>query len=278
MSPIKLTIITVNYNNDNGLEETIKSVLSQTYKDFEYGVVDGGSQDNSLEIIQRYVPSINFWMSEKDNGIYHAMNKGIRKSKGEFLYFLNSGDRLYDESVLEKVVQNLTTENDLVYGDAVLKNVKTHKEWKQTHPETLDFSYLYRTTICHQACFFRKSLFNELFYYNENYKIYSDWEFLICAIYKKEIRYKKIDMNICYFNTDGTSSDPEARLAAKDERRQILEHHFPLFHDDYARLTSYSSYRFEQLKQIENSKLARYVVSMVFKCLLMMMPSNNKKR
>ena len=82
-----ITIITVNYNNETGLEKTLKSVCTQSYNDFEYIVIDGGSTDGSLEIIERYKSFISYWVSEKDNGVYHAMNKGINRAKGDFILF-----------------------------------------------------------------------------------------------------------------------------------------------------------------------------------------------
>jgi glycosyltransferase involved in cell wall biosynthesis len=104
----KLSIITINYNNSIGLKKTIESVVSQSCSEFEFIVIDGGSQDVSKEIIELHQSKINYWVSEKDKGIYHAMNKGIRASSGEYILFLNSGDVLLDDvEILNKVVLNL---------------------------------------------------------------------------------------------------------------------------------------------------------------------------
>lgn len=99
---MKFSIITINYNNCEGLEKTIQSVIEQSYKGYEYIVIDGGSTDGSIDIIKKYEPSITFWVSEKDSGIYNAMNKGIRHSTGEYLNFMNSGDTFYEPEVLKK--------------------------------------------------------------------------------------------------------------------------------------------------------------------------------
>ena len=99
---MKLSIITINYNNLAGLQKTIESVVSQTFRDFEWIVIDGGSVDGSRELIERYANSFSYWVSEPDKGIYNAMNKGIVVAKGDYLLFLNSGDWLCDEMALER--------------------------------------------------------------------------------------------------------------------------------------------------------------------------------
>ena len=99
----KLSIITVNLNNKAGLQKTIESVFSQTFTDYEYLVIDGGSEDGSKELIKKYENKFVYWVSEKDKGIFNAMNKGILKASGEYLLFLNSGDYFYDSAVLDDV-------------------------------------------------------------------------------------------------------------------------------------------------------------------------------
>ena len=117
MSNKKLSVITINYNNKNGLIKTINSVINQTYKDFEFIIIDGGSTDGSLEVIQEYSGQINYWVSEPDNGIYHAMNKGIVMAKGEYCNFMNSGDCFFDEQVLKNAFShNLSV--DIFIGKA----------------------------------------------------------------------------------------------------------------------------------------------------------------
>ena len=98
----QISIITINYNNASGLEKTIRSVVEQTYNEYEYIIIDGASSDKSKEVIQEYQRYIDFWCSEKDSGIYNAMNKGIQKASGEYLLFLNSGDVLNNSAVLDR--------------------------------------------------------------------------------------------------------------------------------------------------------------------------------
>ena len=111
----QISIITINYNNASGLEKTIRSVVEQTYNEYEYIIIDGASSDKSKEVIQEYQRYIDFWCSEKDSGIYNAMNKGIQKASGEYLLFLNSGDVLNNSAVLADIHGFLSGE-DIVYG------------------------------------------------------------------------------------------------------------------------------------------------------------------
>src|SRR6478735_1115877 len=118
MSKIQLSIITINYNNLQGLQKTIESVVSQSFKDFEYIIIDGGSTDGSKVLIEKYSESITYWVSEKDNGIYPAMNKGIQVANGEYLLFLNSGDWFYENTTLSMAIPMLRP-FDIVYGNTM---------------------------------------------------------------------------------------------------------------------------------------------------------------
>lgn len=268
----KLSIITINYNNLEGLKRTVESVVNQTWQEFEYIIIDGGSTDGSKEIIADYQKRITYWVSEKDNGIYHAMNKGINKSTGDFLIFMNSGDVFYNDTIIDVLVSELKTTDAIVYGDVVLRNEKKDTERIQKHPEKLNFSYFYNQTICQQACFIKRSLFDTIFYFNENYKITSDWEFLIYAIYIEKVQTRKIDVLISIYDTSGISGNPDFRQIATKEREQTINKYFLLYKEDYDLLCSYSSYRFGQLKQIEKSVFFRKLTSIIFKFITVMLP------
>lgn len=172
---MKLSIITINYNNCEGLRKTIDSVLSQTWKDFEWIVIDGGSTDGSRELIEQYQEHFAYWCSEPDKGVYNAMNKGIAKAKGEYLNFMNSGDTYYEAETLQKVFAEKRSA-DVVYGDC-LKVYEDHTEM-MVYPNSMEFYVISEGMICHQAMFIR-SLFLKDNPYDESMKICADRKHLI---------------------------------------------------------------------------------------------------
>lgn len=185
---MKLTIITINYNNCSGLKVTINSVLSQSCQDFEWIIVDGGSTDGSREFIEDTEKVVltkgpcvkeGFkWISEKDDGIYNAMNKGITKSHGDYLYFLNSGDALYDNNVLQDVLKFLDGKTCIIVGRIQIDGGKI----SAAYPRNYSFYHLTYHTYPHQSSFIARSAFDRYGLYNENLRIVSDWEFFIKAV------------------------------------------------------------------------------------------------
>ena len=153
---MKLTVLTINYNNKEGLIKTFESVRAQTWKDFEFIVIDGGSTDGGKELIEQN-DQINYWVSEKDSGVYNAMNKGIKKAKGDYIIFMNSGDFFYDEYVLEKVRDEFDSNIDILYGDSVFFNDKGYRKVIKA-PNKLTFGFFYDGGLNHQAVFIKKPL------------------------------------------------------------------------------------------------------------------------
>lgn len=168
---MRLTIITINYNNCRGLKKTIESILCQTWRDFEWIVIDGGSTDGSKELIEQYQDHFTYWCSEPDKGIYNAMNKGIIKAKGDYLNFMNSGDSFHSSDVLEKVF-SINIKSDILYGDA--NRIDKEKENIHLYPRKLSIHYLLTDGFCHQATFIKTSLLKNGGY-REDYKIIADW-------------------------------------------------------------------------------------------------------
>ena len=171
---MKLSIITVNYNDAAGLERTIKSVISQTFHDFEFIVIDGGSTDGSVDVIKRYANNIDYWVSEPDGGIYQGMNKGLRQAKGEYVNFMNGGDCFHSPNVLETIFFN-NTEADIITGD---HEGSTHPCIGQSGISMLD---LFTGAVDHQASFIRREIALR-HPYDEKYRIVSDWKFFIEAL------------------------------------------------------------------------------------------------
>ena len=171
----QLSIITINLNNRDGLKNTINSVINQTFGNFEYIVIDGGSTDGSADVIERYSNKISYRISEKDSGIYNAMNKGIKKATGEYCLFLNSGDTLFDRTTIE-IVFARNRDEDILYGNLIFDYLNG-KQHVRKMPRSLNFKHMMRDTLWHPVSFIKRDLFNQLGLYNENFKIASDYDF-----------------------------------------------------------------------------------------------------
>lgn len=228
---IRISIITINYNNSSGLDKTIQSVINQTYSNYEYIIIDGGSTDGSVQTINKYLDIINYWVSEKDNGIYHAMNKGIRASKGEYLLMLNSGDYLVDETVLERVAL-LELQQKIVYGNVIWDDGR--KKFNGYFPSNLTFKYFIDHSLGHQAAFIKRSVHDVVGLYDESLKIVSDWKVFILAICKYNLSSEHISFPISVCIRDGLSCLPESLPVIASEKRAVLQREFPLFLNDYA--------------------------------------------
>lgn len=211
-----ISIITINYNNASGLKETIRSVVNQTYNEYEYIIIDGASADESKDVIQEYQQSIDFWCSENDSGIYNAMNKGIQKSTGKYLLFLNSGDVLNDSAVLSDIHCFLKGE-DFVYGDLFFMGEGGSGE-KFVYPDELTVSYFLERSLGHPATFIRRELFQNCLY-TESLKIVSDWEFFVKKIVLEGCSYRHVERTISIFDTNGVSSNS---LECIKERELVL--------------------------------------------------------
>lgn len=222
---MKYTIITINYNNCDGLRQTIENVIHQTYTDYEYIIIDGGSTDGSVEVIKHYADKITYWVSEPDKGIYNAMNKGILKAHGEYLNFMNSGDYFYDNKVLEGIIPFLTA--DIVQGN--LYNRMT-KQFSHRYYDNITMRFFYEAAFDHQACFFNRDLFcNSL--YDENYKIVSDWLFCMKKIIFENKKFRNIPINVASYEGNGISYNNPKQ---EEERNKALHSLLPpLILSDY---------------------------------------------
>lgn len=271
---MKISVITINYNDKEGLRKTVESVVNQTWQDFEFIIIDGGSTDGGKELIQQYESSIDYWVSESDKGAYHAMNKGIRAAKGDFVLFLNSGDILHKNNVLEKVIASINNDFGIFYGDVIIK--KPNSERHKKYPKVLSFSYFYTGALCHQSCFIKRSLFEEHFYYNEDYKIYADGEFFIYTICHQNVPYKHLDLIISDYDFTGISSNPKYSNIHDIERMQTIHKYFPLFEEDYKTLSRTNSKRIQQLFFIERFPVAWKMVKGVMNLVLVFLPKPKK--
>lgn len=208
---MRLSIITINYNNLDGLKKTIESVLSQSFKDYEWIVIDGGSTDGSRELIEQNQSHYAFWCSEHDKGIYNAINKGITHANGDYVQFLNSGDWLYAETTLEKAFAQINGKYDIYYGDMVQVNGDDNQNDSKKHnlnpivyPDELGFFFFPYNNICHQATFYRRTLFDNN-PYDESFSIVSDWAMNLNLLFKG-CTFKHLSQFIVYYDNRGRSS------------------------------------------------------------------------
>lgn len=273
---IAISIITVNFNNKQGLQKTIESVVGQTSRNFEFIIIDGGSTDGSTDCIALYQADLTYSVSEPDNGIYHAMNKGIRQANGLYLLFLNSGDTLADTTVLENVEPYLLPDHiDILYGDAAY--LEPGGKVIRKYPKELSFGFFLEQNLSHQASFIRRSLFSDLFFYNEKNKIVSDWEFLMYAICKANRSYQHIDLVICDYDVSGISSLTDNHPDMYEERERAINKHFPLMVYDYEKVKLLESKRLQQFFYIKNYKFAYKILKGLMSLLLLFLPKRNFK-
>ena len=254
---MKLSIITINYNNAEGLRKTMESVLAQTYTEIEYIIVDGASIDGSVDVIRELAtrPTIK-WVSEKDTGIYNAMNKGIRMATGEYIEILNSGDILFDANVTQRMIEHLDQINaqnenpiGILYGNMIKVNAQGKVVGKSGYTE-YSLRQFYSSTLNHDCAYILKDLFEEYGLYDEQLKIVSDWKWYLQVIGLGRVKPEYVDIDVTIFDDGGIS---ETNLALRNaERRKVMEEVLPP-----AVLWDYDTHAFEmeQMKRLRRWKM-----------------------
>jgi len=219
---MKISIITINYNNRDGLQGTLESVRTQTTADFEYIVIDGGSTDGSRELIASYADRLDYWVSEPDRGIFHAMNKGVQAARGTWCLFLNSGDRLFGPDIVERTLP-LLTDADFYTGHLATLHYEYHRV---PPPQRISAHTLLRTPMSHQATFIRTELLRAR-PYKEEYRLISDWEQMVFELLLQNRSYQPLDYPVACYDRTGISSQPQNRERYEAERKQAIEGLFP---------------------------------------------------
>lgn len=230
---MKLSIITVNLNNKSGLQKTIDSVISQTYKDFEWIIIDGGSTDGSKELIEQYSQYITYWISEPDKGIYNAMNKGIISANSEYLLFLNSGDWLINTNIIEQAFPFMNNA-DFVYGSLQLVNRDGDIKIWDIPIDSVTGELFLNSTMPHPATFIKKEKLLQYGGYDESYKIAADWKFFMDAILFGNSSLKKMPFVVSVFSEDGISSTQLTQVNL-ERQRGIEQTWSNILIDDYKR-------------------------------------------
>lgn len=291
---MRLSIITINYNNAEGLYRTIQSVKSQTFRDFEHIIVDGASTDGSVEIIREYADNEDIrpegykairqenskadnlsslpnhlitsspitWISEKDRGVYDAQNKGIRLAHGEYCYFLNAGDTFCNEHVLELIfkpltfnLSPLTSTPDILYGNEIIVDGNGQRVGIARGVANPSFVDLYNSCMKHQASFVRRSLFDKYGMYDADMRICSDFDWFFRVIaFHNEVTLHYKDVDIAYFENTGLSYH-SPEFCAK-ERQQILDRYMSKrMQRDYLLLG-----RYPRLSRVGDSKMVKLLL------------------
>jgi glycosyltransferase involved in cell wall biosynthesis len=218
--PLKVSVITVVYNDSKNIENTIKSVIAQVDCNIEYIIIDGGSTDGTLDIIKAYNKEISFWRSKKDNGIYDAQNIGITKSTGDYLLFLNSGDTFYKNDVIKGFTDKLEVHKvDLLYGDFR----KVFQEYNSVYISKRNLNSVKKGVApSHQATLISKKVLKEMKGFDLRYSSAAAFDFF-CRFYKSDYTYIKIGKIIVDFLAGGYSSN---KSLTYNERFKIIKEHF----------------------------------------------------
>lgn len=214
-----VSIITVVYNGVNFIEETIQSVLTQTYKNVEYIIVDGASTDGTIDIIKKYKDKINIWISEPDKGIYDAMNKGIVFANGKWLNFLNAGDSFVDKNVLKNIFTVEISDATLIYGDIIARKENGKHLAVSSIILKDDKSIKKGMKVCHQAIFYHKDII-EL--YDQDLRLKAEWKHLIHITRNKKFKPMKFDFPFVYYSVGGIGSQ-QLTLNQKEYRQVFLD-------------------------------------------------------
>ncbi|WP_341220837.1 glycosyltransferase family 2 protein [Polaribacter atrinae] len=223
-----VSIITINYNNLVGLEKTVTSVVNQTYSNFEYLIIDGGSIDESFEYLSSKKDFFTYFVSEKDSGIYNAMNKGIKASKGEYLLFLNSGDVLIGETALNDFINNSSFSGDIIYGDYQFLDGRVKK-----YPDVITPLHFLKSSLPHQSSLIKRDLFFKLGLYDERFEIVSDKAFFLKCLLSNQVEFKHISQALSVIDLNGVSNNKECINKVILENSIILKENLGVYYADY---------------------------------------------
>ncbi len=241
MKKSKVSVVTVVFNNKDGIKETIESVINQTLP-CEYIIIDGGSTDGTVDIIKEYDTQIDYWVSEPDNGIYDAMNKGLQKVTGEWVCFMNSGDRFHDNTVIEDIFQkNYSNKVGVIWGNTDLYNKNKYVSKFKNKPFTMALMP-YRTGmgICHQSMFICTRVAKELMF-DTKYQISADFA-MAYKIYKKGFKFIHVDKTVSNYDISGISSLSENGIKILHENMRIFIESNPQYCIQYLLYSLFKQY------------------------------------
>lgn len=274
---MRLSIVTINRNNADGLEKTMYSVAHQTFGEFEYIVIDGASTDGSVDVIKKYESQFTHlkWMSEPDEGIYNAMNKGLRMASGDYVQILNSGDSLATTDVTQRMVLALEQLGypSILYGNMIKCFPNGKKEIdKSFEGNEITMLGFFKGTLNHDPTYVHRDLFKKYGYYDENLKIVSDWKWFLQVIILSNEKPKYADIDVTLFDMTGISETHKD--LDKEERKRVLEQLFP-----NTILADYEHYAFpiEQFNRLQRHPWAYKIVWLLERCLFKLEKNKMKK-
>lgn len=222
---IKISIVTICFNEAETIEKTIKSVLEQTYNNIEYIIIDGKSTDNTEDIILNYANKIDLYISEPDEGIFDAQNKGIKFATGEYVLILNAGDRLANKNVIEKTVNQISGE-DILYGDVIFE-MTDNSYYRKNSPKEITYINMFAESIPHPSTLYKRIIFDITGYFDKKYKLSADYDHFLKSVFEYKLTYKYVNFPISVFNLEGVSSSSDNKKLFDDERNNIQQKYFP---------------------------------------------------
>ena len=242
---MKISIITVCKNAENAIERTMLSVVTQSCfaANIEYLIIDGASTDNTAEIIKQYASKYPIkWISEPDSGIYNAMNKAVKMASGEIIYFLNAGDKLFDEKVISLVLKKFEESDcNFLYTDILSCNFNNLSKGSLKKFNRVDKFFLFRDCICHQASFYKKNIIEKFAGFDENFKLAADYAMLLKIMADKSLKKEYLPIISAYYDSTGVSSSNRELL--QKERTEIIKNSFSSFEQFKFRSKIYRFFR-----------------------------------
>jgi glycosyltransferase involved in cell wall biosynthesis len=225
-----VSIITVCYNERDRIEETLKSSISQSYAHIELIVVDGNSSDGTTELVKKHHEHITHLLVEPDDGVYHAMNRGLGFAKGEYIIFMNGGDKFYDDDVVANMFESNNNHPDILYGN-IAYVYPNGSQTVSVLPDRISKLFLTFNTICHQAMACKRDLIVHHGGFNTKFLIAADYDFLMSSILRKAATTKYIPLTVAYFYKDGLSFKEESKSDLKSERLSIQKEYLnPIYY------------------------------------------------
>jgi glycosyltransferase involved in cell wall biosynthesis len=270
-----LSIITINYNDCLGLKKTAASVASQSNQNFEYIIIDGGSNDGSAEYLKENENSFGYACSEKDKGIYDAQNKGIAKSTGKYLLFLNAGDTFHSDQVVEQFLkQTANSDKGIIYGNSLIIS-PSGAEKLLTPPANLNLNFWYRNTLNHQAVFIQKTLFDKYALYDLNFRICADFDFFLKVFVKENAAFEYLPLTVCNYFEGGFSANPANYDKMLAEKETVLKKH--LSKKEYAQIRRAYVRSLPFRKQVLAGIYQTPVLDKIFKKIYPLISPSSKK-